>query len=329
MKLNKFTRYLAIYSGLCGFSVTSQAFYEHSKGDNYVEIRGLTRFAGSMAKYPENNIFYTDSNVSGLSEEARLLVNGGFAQNWRYEINLQQAYVNKSLLVTSSRGGVERSSLAHQSFSNDDVLEVDLDRLNLRWSQGKIDMRLGRQAINLANTFYFTPNDFFAPFSAQTFYRVYKPGVDGLRLDYSSNELTQWSLISVLGYESDSGSDTGWSNSPDYYRTSYLARATTVWKDFQWIAMLGRVREDNIFAASTITGIPCNLLNDPKKTILNFFSSIFTSFCFPSIFFLYNALMYDRIAGSINLMLSPAISAVLASLSIFRQSVAAASMRHI
>jgi hypothetical protein len=46
--------------------------------------------------------------------------------------------------------------------------------------------------------YYFTPNDFFASYAAQTFYRSYKPGVDAARLDWQWSELSQISLMTVV-----------------------------------------------------------------------------------------------------------------------------------
>jgi len=120
----------------------------------------------------------------------------------------------------------------------------------MRWSAGRFDARVGRQPVNLATTFYFTPNDFFAPYAAQAFFRVYKPGVDAARAELRLNELSTVSLISVLGYEPDPDSDTGWSGRPDRDRASYVGRASTVMRDVEVALLLGRVRRNDVFGAS-------------------------------------------------------------------------------
>lgn len=211
------------------------------------ESRALLRVAGIYADYPAAPAFYTDSQARGVFEEARLLLDGELSEAWHYEFNLQQTFVSRSLQVVRSSGpGVERSAALLQSFSQDDIQELEVDRLNARYTHGVYDIRIGRQPINLATTFYFSPNDLFAPFAAQRFYRDYKPGVDALRADISTGSLTQFSFIGVLGYQPDSNNDNGWSDAPDTRRSSMLLHTTTVWYDVEWKAMFGRVREKHV-----------------------------------------------------------------------------------
>lgn len=73
--------------------------------------------------------------------------------------------------------------------------------MTARISAPPFDVTIGRQPINLATSAFFTPNDFFAPFSAETFFRLYKPGVDAARLDIQFGELSGATLVGVLGYE--------------------------------------------------------------------------------------------------------------------------------
>ena len=106
-------------------------------------------------------------------------------------------------------------------------------------------VKLGRQPINLASTFYFTLNDFFAPFSAQTFFRQYKSGVDAARLDWQWTEFSQLSLMTVVSYKREA-SNTGWSTSPDWSETSYLVRASTLFDVFEWVGIVGKINGDDI-----------------------------------------------------------------------------------
>jgi hypothetical protein len=108
------------------------------------------------------------------------------------------------------------------------VADAVIDRLNVSVSLGpKLDLQLGRQPINLATSFYFVPNDVFAPFAAQAFFRLYKPGVDGLRMSYALGELSLLSLYVVAGPELE------------LERASALVRASTVVFDELELAALG------------------------------------------------------------------------------------------
>ncbi|HBC56184.1 MAG TPA: hypothetical protein DCZ03_03390, partial [Gammaproteobacteria bacterium] len=76
-----------------------------------------------------------------------------------------------------------------------------LDQFDLSYENQNFRVRVGRQAIGLATTFYFSPNDFFAPFAPQTFYRVFRSGVDAVRVTWFTGELSELEWMYVLGYE--------------------------------------------------------------------------------------------------------------------------------
>ena len=127
---------------------------------------------------------------------------------------------------------------------------LGIDRFNVRLSGERFDLTLGRQAINLATTFYFTPNDFFAPFSATTFYRVYKSGVDAARLEIRLGELSQLSFYQVLGYEPDGSKSSGWGGGVSDGRASSLARLSFNMAGFEWALLGGRVVDKNVIGGS-------------------------------------------------------------------------------
>jgi hypothetical protein len=78
---------------------------------------------------------------------------------------------------------------------------------------------------------------FFGSFAPQNFYRVYKPGVDTVRFERQLANLSQLTLAGVLGYDRDPESDSGWSRSPDWDRTSVLGRYVMDAGGFEWGAL--------------------------------------------------------------------------------------------
>jgi hypothetical protein len=88
----------------------------------------------------------------------------------------------------------------------------------------------------LASTYYFSPNDFFAPFTADTFYREYKAGVDAVRLDINLGTLSQLTLIGALTY------DEARFNSE---RNRSVARLNTSVGLWQVAGLLGHVEQYN------------------------------------------------------------------------------------
>jgi len=222
--------------------------------DGFLDIRGMFRAYASAYRNPDNGILSQDRTSSGMAGVARLIMEGQAGRHLGFEVNVSQTFIPAELTLNQigqdTALDVERSGILDWSFSNDNHTHLAMDRLNIRWSRDRLDLILGRQPINLATTFYFTPNDFFGPFAAQAFYRVYKPGVDAARAEIRLGDLSQLSLISVLGYRREASSDTGWSDEADGDRTSYVGRVSTVCYDFEWALLTGVVRDTNIIGGS-------------------------------------------------------------------------------
>ena len=228
------------------FSQPACAFYTWQDDSSGVELRGLVRGSGVMLNNPDNPLFYQDKNVSEVAASGRVMLDISH-DLFSVELHAEQDYVPLGLQTGGARfaslQGVERSDFLDWSFDSKQS-HLILDRLNVQLSTDRINLKAGRQPLNLAATFYFTPNDFFAPFAAQAFFRAYKPGVDAIRADIQLAELSQISLLSVLAYKSDSLGDNGWSNRPDYGRQSYVARASSVFADFEFALLAGSVKKD-------------------------------------------------------------------------------------
>ncbi len=226
------------------------AFTSWQTEDSSGEVKGLLRLYGSAQENPEEDFYYKQKETSSLGNFARLIADGQSGEHVRYQLNLLQSYIPSSSFINKNGMNPERSASLTWSFSEEDYSQLDVDQLNLHLTVQHVDIILGRQPINLATTLYFTPNDFFAPFSAQTFYQAYKPGVDAVRVKAGLGELAQLSFIGVFGYSYNPLSDTNWSRSPDSQRNSYLIRGSTVLNDMEWVLMAGRVRTNNIIGAS-------------------------------------------------------------------------------
>lgn len=239
---------------LITLSIPARGFYEWQAEEGSVDVRGLVRVFGTAYENPESEFFTGEKSDVGIAGIARLLMEAHTGQDLGFEVNAYQTYIPTSLIsqqgALGTRLDVERSAALEWSFSDDDYVHLAVDRLNARWSYDRLDLIVGRQPINLATTFYFAPNDFFAPFAAQAFYRVYKPGVDAMRGEVRLGTLSQLSLIGVLGYNRDPDSDTGWSDDPEGDRASYVGRVSTVFHGFEWALLGGVVREANVIGGS-------------------------------------------------------------------------------
>ncbi len=242
-----FIRHSLLLLLLC-LPVTSQAFYQWQDDEVALELRGFGRGFGIAMNNPNDEILFSDDKVATGGIIGRLMFDAKMPL-FSVEIHAVQSVIDQDLRTGGRRFSslidVERSDALQWRFA-DNHADLVIDRFNVQYSGDKLTIKLGRQPINLASTFYFTPNDFFAPFAAQTFFRTYKPGVDAARLDWQWGELSQLSLMTVFDYQTDFQSNTGWSNSPDWSEISYLVRASTLQNTFEWAALIGKVNGDDI-----------------------------------------------------------------------------------
>ncbi|MDX8393498.1 MAG: hypothetical protein R8K21_02790 [Mariprofundales bacterium] len=230
-------------------SQPSYAFAAWEGETGAIELSGLLRATTGTMKNPNNQFFYERRNISGFAGATRLMLNANLGEQYSFEIHVAQAYIPMLLQTAGSRlaniNGVERSDSLIWSFDNKQY-QLLIDRINMQYTLERITIKAGRQPVNLAATFYFTPNDFFAPFSAQTFFRSYKAGVDALRADIQFGELSQLTIIGVLGYQASTVSDNGWSNNIEHKRNAYITRISSVFGDFEVAALGGILHQDQI-----------------------------------------------------------------------------------
>jgi hypothetical protein len=231
------------------------AFYKWSDASSSLDINGMFQVFGISYKNPDDPSLYTDKGEAGIGGLGRIILEAKKGDALTLDVNAYQTYIPQSIAVSRTGTGlvipdVERSSALEWSHCSDRYIHTAIDRLSLRWTKDRVDIIAGRQPINLATTFYFTPNDFFAPFAAQTFYRVYKPGVDALRAEVRLGELSQLSLISSLGYDADKNSSNGWSKRPTGNRASYLGRISTNILNFEWALITGSLADEDVIGGS-------------------------------------------------------------------------------
>jgi hypothetical protein len=235
------------------FPASGLAFAEWQSEEASVSLRGFTGLGAGYSRNPEASAFYDSQEDLFWDLEQRLLVAANYRENTRFDLNLLEnirATPNPGLGARPA--GAERSGLLswQQHESGNSEANLSVDTAAFHYVQDNIEWSLGRQPVNLATTMYFSPNDFFAPFAAQTFYRAYKPGVDSGRAEVRLGNLAQLSLVGVLGYAPESAVDTEWRNRPEWSRNSLLARLAVNRHDWEWALLGGSVRDHRITGGS-------------------------------------------------------------------------------
>jgi hypothetical protein len=245
-----------VISLLTALSSTAAAFYDRHGEAGGIDLRGFLQAIGTGTQNPADESFYPHRTDAGGAAVGRLLLLARKGERIGFEFNGYQIYTTTtgtlSVPQESLPGRPQRSAALEwsQIDETDRDARLGVDRLNLRISMERVDLTLGRQPVNLATVFYFTPNDFFAPFSPEAFFRVYKPGVDAARAEVRLGGLSQLSVIDVLGYDPDPSAATGWSRTPSVDRSSVLGRISTTLSSFEWALLGGRVYDRSLVGGS-------------------------------------------------------------------------------
>ncbi len=226
--------------------------WQHDTGS--VDTDLMLRAIAMTWHNPDDDFLYRERTGSGAGLVGRLVMDGSYGDHLAFKFNLYQTWLPHSLAGGNATVGaaldVERSATLERSFSDTDYAHQAVDIAQITWSRHDLHVTVGRQAINLATTFYFTPNDVFAPYAAQTFYRVYKPGVDALRAEYRLGALSTVSALSVLGYRRDPNTATGWSDHASSARASHLVRYSTAAGGTDLALLAGKVRTSRLLGAA-------------------------------------------------------------------------------
>ncbi|MHB8788972.1 MAG: hypothetical protein ACYDBT_03740 [Desulfobulbaceae bacterium] len=231
------------------------ALYRYSGEEFGLSVSAAVNAGLGVSVNPEDTPLYAERKDVLWSGDLRLLADGYAGERLRGQLNILQnirTAASVSLPSGFMPSDVERSALfsRQEHESGNTRADLVLDTGSLTWGTESNGLTLGRQPVQFTVTSSFSPNDFFAPFAPQQFYRVYKPGVDALRYEHRLADLTQFSLVGVLGYEEDPDSENGWRREPDWERTSVLGRYVRSAGRLEWGVLAGVVREDNIVGAS-------------------------------------------------------------------------------
>jgi hypothetical protein len=106
----------------------------------------------------------------------------------------------------------------------------------MRLSFDAVNVDIGRFPSTYTVSSLFTINDFFAPFSATAVNRIYKPGVDALRVSAGIGARASVDVMGVLGYDPET-------DAPSWGRSAVVSRAAIVGAGFEWAALGGKVSQ--------------------------------------------------------------------------------------
>ncbi len=229
---------------LCFFVFPVQAFVNIEQDGYRLDTRLLVQVLVDHQEFPESNVSPTDE-----FHAASGVLRFELQQKWRERLS---SYINILLSHSSDRlpgvdlSDINRSGRFYWVFNDEKNGVLVLDQFDLSYENQNFRVRVGRQAIGLATTFYFSPNDFFAPFAPQTFYRVFRSGVDAVRVTWFTGELSELEWMYVLGYERASTASLEFDSHPSSQLEATLVRSTQVIGTAEINVFVAQIHEDHI-----------------------------------------------------------------------------------
>jgi len=122
----------------------------------------------------------------------RLNYNWYMHKNWTFSASARnvitfgqlvyESYPYYADLLTSDDGFLNLTGAIAQDSSY--VFYTNIDRANLQFSKGNLDVKIGRQRINWGINMVWNPNDIFNTFNYYDFDYVERPGCDAIRMQY-------------------------------------------------------------------------------------------------------------------------------------------------
>lgn len=144
--------------------------------------------ADNFQIYNRLNFYYNFSAYSRLTLQFRNTIYGG-----------KSYQDNQSIFAKMMDTDPRALDLSWNVFENSNLLlNINVDRLNYRYSKEKFEFTVGRQRINWGQTLVWNPNDIFNASSFFDFDYVERPGSDAVRVVYYSTNTTHWDIATKV-----------------------------------------------------------------------------------------------------------------------------------
>ncbi len=138
----------------------------------------------------------------------RLNFNWYMQKNWKFSTSMRNvftygqllylSYPSYSKLLTSDQGYMNLTGEIAGDSSY--VLYSNIDRLNINFNKGNLNVIVGRQRINWGINMVWNPNDIFNTFNFYDFDYVERPGCDAVRMQYYTGMSSSLDVAFKLDY---------------------------------------------------------------------------------------------------------------------------------
>ena len=227
---------------------------DEPEGERFGDIfTGSLRLTGAFLHFDDVPELFPDGDDALLASVFRIMAKRDLGDHFGVELNYfldlsrvpGGAAATGAFSTAGSRGSVYRYPfLVYRAWEQGSVTgSLGVDRFVVDAHAGPVTVAVGRFPISYTVTGLLTPNDFFSPFAASAVNRIYKPGVDAIRVGSAIGMNTSVEVVGALGFD-DGGV-------PKWGRSGLLARAATVQWGFEWAALGGKVAERWVVGGSS------------------------------------------------------------------------------
>lgn len=149
-------------------------------------------------------------NYSLSSNRLRLNMDWRLHRDWSMETSLDYLYLwsDPQDLFPLPEGYRNRHMELHKSWQHghQGASLLQIDRLNLHWRNGSMDVTVGRQAVGFGRILIYSPLDIIAPFAPDALDTDIRSGVDALQGIYNYGQDGQVGTTAVWGEDPDDSS---------------------------------------------------------------------------------------------------------------------------
>ncbi len=184
--LTMFLILVFIYTGKSQSNFSATSFFEYLNNTWAPETSG--RWTNLSGAYNRLDVKWYPASS--------LRFRAGIRTNFNFGPMMAEYYPDYANLLLKDYGYMDMTFKIAQDSSY--LFYTTLDRLNIKWTQGKFELTAGRQRINWGINMVWNPNDIFNTYNYFDFDYVERPGSDAVLIQYFTGDFSSLQLAAKL-----------------------------------------------------------------------------------------------------------------------------------
>ncbi|GLR11764.1 hypothetical protein GCM10007907_05540 [Chitinimonas prasina] len=237
-----------------GAAQADNALFADELGGREARLGGVLKLGSTLVDEPERERAYLSSGFARLEYEQPLGPSGKLIAHGQLDL-LAASDRRLYQAMRDQPGPVDRSLTLHKRLEHGHQHQwrASLDWLYYQhdWEGGRLT--LGRQPVSLTQGRIWSPADLLAPFAPGDLERLYKPGVDGIRLAWSATaDLNLTSMVTSAKVQGE-GSHANFLQQADWADERGKTTLLLSYRDGQRSVALSR-QHNNLLAGADVYG---------------------------------------------------------------------------